>query len=162
MKYTVRKAQKKDMPQVLALIQELADFEKESNAVKITVPELEKAGFGKNPLFTCFVVDIEGEIPGMALTYSRFSTWVGPTIHLEDLMVTKKMRGTGIGSALYTAVIKHAHQIGVKRVEWVVLDWNSPAINFYEKSGAIVMRDWHTVQMREDGITKFIASNQDH
>ena len=145
------------MPQVLALIKELARFENEANAVQVSVKDLEKAGFTEKPLFKCFVVDLYGTIPAMALTYPRFSTWVGPTIHLEDLMVTESMRGTGMGKALYAEVIRYANNIGVKRVEWVVLDWNDPAIDFYEKSGAIIMKDWYTVQMREEGIKKFIA-----
>ncbi len=157
MNYTVREAQKKDMPQVLALIKELARFENESNAVQISVEDLESAGFSGKPLFKCFVVDLDGTIPAMALTYPRFSTWAGPTVHLEDLMVTESMRGTGMGKALYTEVMKHAHNIGVKRVEWVVLDWNTPAIDFYEKSGANILEGWCTVQMDEEGIKKFVA-----
>ncbi|NER18027.1 GNAT family N-acetyltransferase [Spongiivirga citrea] len=157
MNYSIRKATESDMPQVLALIQELANFEKESNAVEMTVEELVKQGFGAQPAFQCFVADSDSEILGMALVYPRFSTWVGTTIHLEDLIVTEKARGTGVGSALYKQVMSYAAELGVKRVEWAVLDWNEPAINFYEKSGAIVMRDWDTVQMREQELKDFLS-----
>ncbi len=157
MNYSIRKATEKDMPYVLALIQELADFEKESNAVEMTVEELVKQGFGVQPAFQCFVADTGEEILGMALVYPRFSTWVGTTIHLEDLIVTKKARGTGVGSKLYKRVMSYASDRGVKRVEWAVLDWNEPAINFYEKSGAVVMRDWDTVQMREKELKDFLS-----
>ncbi|MFP2996945.1 GNAT family N-acetyltransferase [Spongiivirga sp. MCCC 1A20706] len=156
MNYQVRKATKNDMPQVLALIQELADFEKESNAVEMTVDQLVQSGFGNQSAFQCFVADADSVILGMALVYPRFSTWVGKTIHLEDLIVTEKARGSGVGSALYKRVMQYAAKQGVKRVEWAVLDWNEPAINFYEKSGAVVMRDWDTVQMREQQLKEFL------
>lgn len=151
----IRKGQKEDMPAVLDLIKELATFEKEPNAVVITVDELIKEGFGDNPLFNTFVAEVDGEIIGTALFYYRFSTWKGKTIHLEDLIVKQEKRGTGAGSALYKEVIRFAKQDGVRRVEWVVLNWNTHAINFYERSGATILQDWLTVQMDEEGITKF-------
>lgn len=151
----IRKGQKEDMPAVLDLIKELATFEKEPNAVVVTVDELIKEGFGDNPLFNTFVAEVDGEIIGTALFYYRFSTWKGKTIHLEDLIVKQEKRGTGAGSALYKEVIKFAKQDGVRRVEWVVLNWNTHAINFYERSGATILQDWLTVQMDEEGITKF-------
>lgn len=143
------------MPAVLDLIKELATFEKEPNAVVVTVDELIKEGFGDNPLFNTFVAEVDGEIIGTALFYYRFSTWKGKTIHLEDLIVKQEKRGTGAGSALYKEVIRFAKQDGVRRVEWVVLNWNTHAINFYERSGATILQDWLTVQMDEEGITKF-------
>lgn len=151
----IRKGQKEDMPAVLDLIKELATFEKEPNAVVITVDELIKEGFGDNSLFNTFVAEVDGEIIGTALFYYRFSTWKGKTIHLEDLIVKQEKRGTGAGSALYKEVIRFAKQDGVRRVEWVVLNWNTHAINFYERSGATILQDWLTVQMDEEGITKF-------
>lgn len=143
------------MPSVLGLIKELAVFEKEPDAVVITVDELVKDGFGDNPLFQTFVAEVDGEIIGTALFYYRYSTWKGKTIHLEDLIVKQDKRGTGAGSALYKEVLKFAKQDGVRRVEWVVLNWNTHAINFYERSGAAILQDWLTVQMDEEGITKF-------
>lgn len=157
MDFIVRKAVKADMPAVLKLIKELAAFEKEPDAVTTTVDTLEKEGFGENPLFHCFVAEAEGKIEGMALVYYRFSTWKGRTIHLEDLIVREQKRGTGMGNALYKKVLKFAHEKGVKRVEWVVLDWNQHAIDFYERSGATILRDWYTVQMDEQGLINYVA-----
>ncbi|WP_029034488.1 GNAT family N-acetyltransferase [Salinimicrobium terrae] len=152
----IRDARKEDMPAVLELIKELAVFEKEPDAVITTVETLEKEGFGTNPLFHVFVAEVEGQIEGMALVYYRFSTWKGRTLHLEDLIVREKKRGTGLGNALYKKVIAYAKEQGLKRVEWVVLDWNQHAIDFYERSGATILKDWYTVQMDEKGITKYV------
>lgn len=159
MNFNVREGKLEDMPQVLELIKELASFENEPEAVEVTIEELEKEGFGKQPLFKCFVAEVGSEIVGLALVYFRFSTWKGRTIHLEDLIVKASMRGLGIGSALYQEVLRYAKMQGVKRVEWVVLDWNEGAIKFYERSGAKVLKDWYTVQMDEKGITNFIDFN---
>jgi hypothetical protein len=152
----IRQAGPKDMPQVLELIKELAAFEKEPNAVIINAEDLVKDGFGTNPLFTCFVAEVNGEIQGMALVYYRYSTWKGRTVHLEDLVVRQEMRGTGLGSALYKKVIDYSREQGVKRTEWVVLDWNTPAIEFYERSGATVLKDWHIVQMDEIAMNAYL------
>lgn len=158
MSFQIRDGLITDMPSVWELIKELASFEKESNAVDLTIEDLQNDGFGKTPLFKCFVAEMQGEIVGMALFYPRYSTWKGPTIHLEDLIVTQSKRGLKIGSALYTEVIKYSHSLGVKRIEWAVLDWNEPAIAFYEKTGAVVMRDWDTVQMSESAIEQYIQA----
>lgn len=152
----VRTATSADMPAVLNLIRELAAFEKEPDAVDITVEDLIRDGFGAHPLFRIWVAEHENEIIGMALFYYRYSTWKGKTIHLEDLIVTAKARGTGAGLALYKKVIEIAKQEHIKRVEWVVLNWNTPAIEFYKKSGANILEDWYTVQMDEQGIHTFI------
>lgn len=152
----IRTATPADMPAVLNLIKELAIFEKEPDAVVITVDDLIKDGFGETPLFNVIVAEKDNVIIGMALFYYRFSTWKGKTIHLEDLIVTETERGTGAGMALYKEVIKIAKNEGVRRVEWVVLNWNTPAINFYKNSGATVLEDWYTVQMDEQSIHAFI------
>lgn len=154
----IRKGTREDMPAVLELIKELAAFEKEPDAVVVTAEELIKDGFGSNPLFYTFVAEEGNEIIGMALFYYRYSTWKGKTIHLEDLIVKENHRGTGAGSALYKEVITFAKQQGVRRIEWVVLNWNEHAIKFYERSGAKILQDWLTVQMDEEGITKFMLS----
>ena len=152
----IRKATKNDMPSVLELIQELATFEKEPDAVVVTVDDLVRDGFSENPLFQCFVAEVDGEIIGMALYYYRFSTWKGKTIHLEDLIVKENKRGTGAGFALYKEIIKQGKAENVRRIEWNVLDWNTPAIDFYEKSGAKVLGDWRVVHMDDKGIERFL------
>ena len=152
----IRKATKNDMPSVLELIQELATFEKEPDAVVVTVDDLVRDGFSENPLFQCFVAEVDGEIIGMALYYYRYSTWKGKTIHLEDLIVKESRRGTGAGFALYKEIIKQGKAENVRRIEWNVLDWNTPAIDFYEKSGAKVLGDWRVVHMDDKGIEQFL------
>ena len=152
----IRKAQKSDAASILFLIQELAIFEKEPRAVIVTQAQIEKDGFGDYPLFECFVAEVTNQVVGMALYYPRYSTWKGPTFHLEDLIVTEPMRGNGIGTQLYNAFLKHAYNKGVKRVEWAVLDWNLPAIEFYQKSGATILDDWRSVQMDKKSIDSYI------
>ena len=154
----IRRGNPQDMQAVLGLIQELAEFEKEPDAVLVTVDDLIRDGFGPVPLFHVFVAEVDSEIVGIALWYYRFSTWKGKTIHLEDLVVKDKMRGTGLGYALYSEIIKQGKKDQVRRVEWNVLDWNTPAIDFYEKSGAKVLRDWYVVQMDEIGINHFVEN----
>lgn len=158
MEFIVREALTTDMPQVLELVKELASFEKEEDAVEITVDDLVAAGFGAEKLFQCFVGEADAKIVGMALVYPRYSTWKGPVIHLEDLIVTERMRGSGLGSALLTEVVNYGNRLGVKRISWEVLDWNEPAIRFYESKGAKVMRDWDVVQLDEKGIRAFLKS----
>jgi len=156
MSFTIRAGRKEDMPSALKLIKELAHFEKETNAVEVSVADLEKDGFGSAPMFNMFVAEMENKIVGMALFYARYSTWKGPTIHLEDLIVTKKKRGLKIGSELYKKVIEYGFNKGVKRIEWAVLDWNEPAISFYESTGAKVLRDWDTAQIHRDEMRNYL------
>lgn len=158
MNFSIREGVLADMPSVLELIKELAHFEKEADAVEISVADLEKDGFGNSPLFKTFVAEIDNEIVGMALFYPRYSTWKGPTIHLEDLIVKKNKRGLNIGSTLYKKVMEYGYTLGVKRIEWVVLDWNTPAITFYKKTGAQVLNDWQTVQMDEQSIKNYLET----
>ncbi len=157
MNLTIRKANKEDMPQVYLLIKELAHFEKEANAVEITVEDLQNDGFSKNPAFQCFIAEVNSKIEGIALVYNRYSTWKGKALHLEDLIVSKAMRGFGIGTALLDEVVKYGCLLGVKRINWEVLDWNEPAITFYEKKGAQVKRDWDVVHLNEQGIKDYIS-----
>ena len=152
----IRKGTPNDMPAVLDLITELAIFEKEPNAVVITAEDLIRDGFSETPLFHTFVAEVKEEIIGVALYYYRFSTWKGKTIHLEDLIVKENNRGTGAGFALYSEIIKQGKKDNVRRIEWNVLDWNTPAIEFYEKSGAKVLTDWRVVHMDENGIEAFL------
>lgn len=153
----IRRGVKEDMPAVLELIKELAVYEKEPHAVEVTVADLVRDGFDEHPLFYTFVAELEGEIIGMALYYYRYSTWKGKTIHLEDLIVTQRMRGTGAGFALYKEILKQGVKDKVRRVEWNVLDWNASAIAFYEKSGARVLTDWRVVHMDEEGLQDFMV-----
>jgi GNAT superfamily N-acetyltransferase len=154
----IRKGEKKDMKAVLELIQELATFEKEPHAVEVTVADLENDGFGEDPLFYTFVAEVNGNIVGIALYYYRYSTWKGKTIHLEDLIVKEDMRGSGLGFELYSKIIEQGKIDKVRRIEWAVLDWNIPAIEFYQKSGAKILEDWRVAQMDEIGISNFLEN----
>ena len=156
----IRKGRIEDMPAVLGLIKELATFEKEPQAVVVTVNDLERDGFGVKPLFHTFIAEENDEIVGMALYYYRYSTWKGKTIHLEDLIVKEEKRGVGLGFKLYSEVIAQGKYDGVRRIEWNVLDWNTPAIDFYEKSGAKIYKDWLVAQMDEKGINTFLEKNK--
>jgi len=158
MDYTIRLAVKEDMINVHRLITELAVFEKEPNAVEVSVEDLKQAGFSEQPAFKVYVAEEDTQIIGMALFYERYSTWVGKIIHLEDLIVTQKSRGTGVGKALYTTLLEYASALGVKRVTWEVLDWNKNAIDFYESTGAAILDDWRVVHMKEEGLKKFIRN----
>jgi GNAT superfamily N-acetyltransferase len=156
MNFTIRKGEKKDMSSILGLINELAVFEKEPNAVNITVDDLLENGFKEKPEFNVLVAEFEGDIVGMALFYNRFSTWDGPSLHLEDLIVTEEYRSKGIGKALYNKVLEFGLTSGKKRVEWVVLDWNTPAIEFYKSTGAKMLNDWNLCQMDSQSIQKYL------
>lgn len=155
MNISISIATSNDMPSVLALINELAIYEKEPDAVQITTETLIEHGTGKNPLFTCFVAKIDKKVVGMALVYYRFSTWEGKSLHLEDLVVKQEYRAKGIGQKLYDRVMLFGKENNVKRVEWVVLDWNENAIAFYKKSDAKFLKDWYLVQMDEDRLNKY-------
>lgn len=152
----IRPGQRSDAAAILSLIKELAVFEKEPEAVLVTQNDIENDGFGDKPQFKTFIAEYDHEIVGMALFYNRYSTWKGTTIHLEDLIVKEKMRGKGVGLALYKKVMEQAQEDGVRRVEWAVLDWNKPAVDFYEKSGATVLSDWRVVQMTDVAIAHFL------
>jgi len=154
----IRAAHIEDAPSILKLIKDLAVFEKEPNAVEITENDLVKDGFGDTPKFKCFVAEESGRIIGMALVYTRFSTWKGEVLHLEDLIVEQNHRGQGVGTQLLDAVVAHAKAIQVKRVSWEVLDWNSKAIDFYKSKGANVMPYWDVVHLDENGIKNYLKA----
>tara|TARA_X000001036_G_scaffold151124_1_gene143624 strand:+ start:5616 stop:6101 length:486 start_codon:yes stop_codon:yes gene_type:complete len=158
--HKIRKANTSDVKDILRLLIELAVYEKEPNAVKLTEEELIRDGFGLNPRFECLLAEFNSEIVGLAFYTPRYSTWVGDTLHLEDLIVTEKMRGKGLGFSLYREFLVEANRRGVKRVEWSVLDWNKSAINFYKKTGAIIddLEQWKIVRMNKEIIEKFLSN----
>jgi len=158
--HIIRKAIKEDVSDILRLLVELAVFEKEPDAVKVTEEELIKDGFGNRPRYECFLAEVENQIVGLAFFTERYSTWVGDTLHLEDLIVTQKYRGKGIGLSLYRSFLNEAKKREVNRVEWSVLDWNKSAIDFYKKSGAQVdsLNAWKIVRMNKELINKFLDS----
>ena len=138
----IRKGDKTDLPSVLDLIKELALFEKAPEQVTNTVKAMEEDGFGKNPAYQLLVAELENKIVGIAVYFIKYSTWKGKGIYLDDLLVTEKHRGNGIGKKLFDAVIDEAKKINAKQMHWQVLDWNTPAIEFYKKYGASIEAEW--------------------
>ncbi|MBI4947047.1 MAG: GNAT family N-acetyltransferase [Bacteroidetes bacterium] len=139
----IRKARKRDMPSVLALIHELATFEKARHEVKVTLAELERDGFGKKKAYNCFVAETsDTKIVGMALYFFKYSTWKGRCVYLDDIIVTTSMRRKGIGKKLFDEVIAVAKKMKVRKLEWQVLHWNKPAINFYKKYSTVFDNEW--------------------
>jgi GNAT superfamily N-acetyltransferase len=159
MSFIIRRGLQEDMQAVHNLIMELAIFEKEPDAVDITVDDLINDGFSDNPRFKIFVAEENETIIGIALFYERYSTWKGKTIHLEDLIVTKSRQKIGAGKALYTAVLNYAYENDFNRVAWEVIDWNTNAIEFYKSTGATYLNDWSVVQMNKENLSKFIQNN---
>ena len=139
----VRKAKKKDIPSVLKLIKELAAYERAAGQVKVNVKELERDGFGKKKFYECFVAeDATKKIVGIALYYVKYSTWKGKCIYLDDIIVTNSCRGKGIGKQLFEEIVTVAKKMKVRKVEWQVLSWNKPAINFYKKYSTVFDNEW--------------------
>lgn len=155
MNQIVRKGTPADLPRLLELIIELAVYEKEPDAVEVTISELEKDGFGENSIFDFFVAEIDGVVQGIALYYFKYSTWKGKCLFLEDLVVNEKFRVRGIGKALFDQVVNVAAEHHCKRMEWQVLKWNTPAIEFYKnKFDAQLDAEWLNGRLVYDQLQK--------
>jgi GNAT superfamily N-acetyltransferase len=133
MEIQIRRAIKEDCPRLLELVRELALFEKAPQEVTVTLDHFMESGFGANPVWWAFVAEADGKVEGFAIYYIRYSTWKGQRMYLEDLIVTEKMRGRGLGKLLFDALIAAAKEKKFNGITWQVLDWNEPAINFYKK-----------------------------
>jgi len=152
MEVTIRRAVEEDFPAILTLIKELAEYERSPNAVTNTVKQMRQ----EKDHFRCFVAESEEYgIVGMALYFFAYFTWVGKSIYLEDIIVSREFRKRGIGALLMKRVMKEAMDASCKRVRWQVLDWNEPAISFYRKCGAEINGDWLNCTFDENGITLF-------
>jgi GNAT superfamily N-acetyltransferase len=138
----IRKAIATDIPAVHDLIRELAEYEQAPEEVIVTEHDMINDGFGSNPLYTCYVAEDHNEIIGMALYYIKYSTWKGPCVFLEDIIVTQSRRKEGLGKLLFDQVLSDCRKMNCKRVEWQVLDWNTPAIKFYEQYEPEVLKEW--------------------
>ncbi len=138
----IRRSVKEDCPRILELVRELALFERAPEQVTVTLEHFAESGFGKNPVWWAFVAETEGEVHGFALYYIRYSTWKGQRMFLEDLLVTEKMRGKGIGQLLFNELFKEAKVRQLNGIVWQVLEWNEPAIKFYKKLNASFDAEW--------------------
>jgi GNAT superfamily N-acetyltransferase len=150
----VRPARVDDVPVIASLIQELADYEREPDAVDATEDDLRAALFGPTPAVFCHVAEHDGEVVGIAVWFLNFSTWTGRHgIYLEDLFVQPTARGTGLGKSLLLTLVEIARERGYGRVEWSVLDWNEPAQRFYRSLGANPMDEWTTWRLDGDALS---------
>ncbi|GAA4912571.1 GNAT family N-acetyltransferase [Mucilaginibacter defluvii] len=155
MKMHLRIAVKDDCRRILELVNELALYEKAPQEVTITLQELEEAGFGSKPVWKAFVAEVDGLIVGFALYYVRFSTWKGCRLYLEDFYVTETMRGRGLGKLLFDRIVQEAQELGFNGMSWQVLDWNEPAINFYNKYNAAIEAGWLNASLSKEQLLSF-------
>jgi GNAT superfamily N-acetyltransferase len=154
-----RPATPADIPQIITLIRALATYEREPDAVVATEADLLRDGFGPNPFFHCLMAEHDGQPAGFALYFFNYSTWAGrPGLYLEDLFVPTEFRGQGIGKALLQRVAAIAVENQCPRLQWQVLDWNTPAIDFYRALGGEFMDEWRNVRMTGEAIARLAGA----
>ncbi|MBS1532039.1 MAG: GNAT family N-acetyltransferase [Bacteroidetes bacterium] len=151
----LRIATKEDCPRLLELVNELALFEREPQEVTVTLEEFIDAGFGAKPVWKAYVAEVDNFIVGFAIYYVRYSTWKGCRLYLEDLIVTEEWRGKGVGKLLFEKMIEEARELGLNGMTWQVLDWNEPAIKFYEKYQAAIGSGWLNGSLSKEQVTNF-------
>lgn len=149
---TLRIAKEQDCPRLLELIIELAVFEREPDAVTVSLQDFVDAGFGAKPVWKAFVAEADGIIVGFALYYVRYSTWKGCRLYLEDLIVTEAWRGKRVGKLLFDRCIQETRELGYSGMVWQVLDWNEPAIGFYKKYDAAIDAGWLNASLTKEQI----------
>lgn len=152
MNTTIRKAVAADCPRMLELVNELAVYERAPDAVTVSLAEFIDAGFGDDPVWEAFVAESNGYIVGISLFYIRYSTWKGRRLYLEDIIVTEAMRGKGIGKLLFDETLALCKERNYSGMVWQVLEWNEPAIRFYERYGATFGAEWVNVSLEMDKI----------
>ena len=151
----IRPAAKEDAAVILQLIKELAEYEKAPDEVVATVKDIETTIFAKDPKVFCDLVEVEGNVVGMAIWFLNYSTWQGRHgIYLEDLYIKPEFRGLGYGKALLQHLARICRERGYGRFQWWVLDWNSPAIEFYHSIGAVPMSEWTVFRVSGDPLNK--------
>jgi GNAT superfamily N-acetyltransferase len=158
---TIRTATPEDIPQILTFIRALAAYEREPDAVTATEVDLLRDGFGPNPFYFCLIAEIDSQPAGFAFYFFNYSTWMGrPGLYLEDLFVHPEFRGLGIGKALLQKVAAIAVEKNCPRLQWEVLDWNTPAIDFYSAMGAEFMDSWRNVRVTGEALQRLAGSGQ--
>ena len=154
----IRSATLNDVSLILQFIRDLADYEREPQAVTATEADLVRDGFGADPKFRVVIAEWDGKSAGFALFFYNYSTWQGrPGLYLEDLFVRPEFRGKGIGKTLLVYLARLAVQENCGRFQWQVLDWNTPSIRFYESLGAKVMKEWLTMRVEGEAIKRLAA-----
>ena len=138
----IRQATKEDCPRMLELVKELAEYEKAPQEVTVDFDHFVESGFGANPVWWAWVAEADGIVEGFALYYIRYSTWKGQRMYLEDILVTDEMRGKGLGKLLLDKLIEVAKEKKYSGIVWQVLDWNEPAIGFYQQFGTRFDNGW--------------------
>jgi GNAT superfamily N-acetyltransferase len=151
----IRKGLASDLPRVLELIKELAAYEKAPLEVENTVEEMIEDGFKENPIYYLLIAEENSIILGIAIYYIKYSTWKGKCVFLEDIIVTETERGKGTGAKLFEEVIRISKEMKVRRMEWQVLDWNEPALNFYKKYNAHLDPEWVNGKLSYDQLQSF-------
>lgn len=157
---TIRPGKKADLPRVLELVRELAEFERAPLEVTNTVQAMEMDGFGPHPAFGFFVAETDSYIVGLSLFYYRYSTWKGKRIYLEDIIVTEQERGKGIGKLLFERTMKKTLEDGCSGMTWQALDWNEPALNFYRKYNSKLDGEWITCTLEAEQIQRFVTDGK--
>ena len=153
MHHALREARESDIEQIHQLIIDLATYERSADQVKVSPDQLREALFGPQPAVYALVAEVDGTLVGYALYFLNFSTWEGVHgIYLEDLFVKPEQRGSGLGKALLVALAEIAVSRGYARVEWWVLDWNQPSIDFYRRLGAVAMDEWTVFRLTGDAL----------
>ncbi|UBM59940.1 GNAT family N-acetyltransferase [Marinilongibacter aquaticus] len=142
MNMTIREGKAEDVPAIMQLVKELAEYEKASEEVTNTEEAMLEAGFGDKPIFNSFVAELDGKLVGISIFYPRYSTWKGKRLYLEDIVVTEELRGQGVGKALFERTVEEAKNTGCSGMMWQVLDWNNSAINFYRKYKTRFDNEW--------------------
>lgn len=155
----IRKGIREDLPRVFELVIELAHFERAPHEVINSVEQMERDGFGPNPLFGFFVAEDETGIQGVSLYYYRYSTWKGKRLYLEDIIVTEQKRAQGLGKALFDATMKQALIENCTGMMWQVLDWNEPAIAFYKSYGSRLDAEWINCHLEANQIKQFLEKH---
>ena len=158
MKINIRQGEKTDLPAVLNLIKELADYENAIEEVTITLEDLEKDGFGSRPFYWFLVAENNNQIVGLSFYWIRYSTWKGKFLFLEDFVIKQQYRRSGIGSKLFEKTIKICQDLELNGMCWQVLDWNTPAIDFYKKYNAEISSAWLNGKLTKKQIEE-ICSN---
>ncbi|MGY1833704.1 GNAT family N-acetyltransferase [Blastococcus sp. SYSU DS0510] len=158
---SVRPIRPEDVPAVVGLVRELAEYEKALHEVRLTEEQLTACLFGDSPALFGHVAEVGGEVVGTALWFLNFSTWRGTHgVYLEDLYVQPRHRGTGLGRELLRTLAQVCVDRGYSRLEWSVLDWNTPSIAFYEAAGAVPMDEWTVFRLTDDALASFASDDR--